>query len=982
MKSRVWLGAVLITLLLPQPVIHAEDDEELINQSTEQVIEPSYRDILNDWENEGLDSIVQFERAISPSSFENVDDDEFVPESESLGYDDRVLYWHNNESIEFEVEVEQDGLYEIGFDYYPLGEMIMPIEGAIEVNEEFLFNESRRVVFPVNWEDERSEFEVDRFGHEIVPEQQPIQEWGHFKVHDANHLNSRPFKYYLEEGTNTVSLTNLRGEMLLGNAYITSPEDIPDYETYLNEFPNDHNTAGTLLTFEAEYPAKKNNSYIRPEAVQHPSVVPYDSKSMLLNSFGGDSWSESGQSVTWNINVEEEGFYNLSFKALQNKEAGSPVFRTIFINGSLPFEEVEQYQFKHSNSWYNETIGSEEGEPYLFYFEEGSNTITLTADASPVERVLATVDDVMKEMEDLSLSIRRLTGNETDRNRDWNIDEYIPEVESLLLRWADWLDEEAEYLSQLTGVSDSTEVVALRIAVDRLTELSQNPNEIPNRLTELSEGSNSVAQLLGNLLTEVQEQPLLLDRFYVHRDEELPNAEAGFFEKVTSSVSRFFQSFTVDNYATTDVDEDTVDVWVNRPRQYVDLLQNMLDQNFTPETGIEVSLSVMPDESKLILASAANTQPDLALSISNWLPFELAIRGAAVDLREFEDFHELGQDFSPGAFLPLIVDDGIYGMPETQDFFVQFYRRDIMDYLQIPVPDTWDDVVSILPELQRYGLNYYTPIASEAGFKPFQATAPYIYQFGGDLYKEDGIGTEIDSEESLRGIQFMNDLNTVYSAPLQVPNFYNHFRYSTLPIGIASFSEYVQLTAAAPEISGWWDISLHPGLEQDDGTVNRWATGSAQTSMIFDGQGKTDEAWEVLKWWMSTDTQTEFANRLLTMYGPEYMWNTANLEAFGQLPWPEEHKETILEQWEHLKEVPKTPYSYMVEREISNVWNQVVFEGENTRSAVDDSVVTIDREMRRKLEEFGYIENGEVVRPYRIPTIEMVEGWLETDENE
>jgi hypothetical protein len=86
-----------------------------------------------------------------------------------------------------------------------------------------------------------------------------------------------------------------------------------------------------------------------------------------------------------------------------------------------------------------------------------------------------------------------------------------------------------------------------------------------------------------------------------------------------------------------------------------------------------------------------------------------------------------------------------------------------------------------------------------------------------------------------------------------------------------------------------------------------------------------------------------------------------------------------LAQWEYLREVPKTPYSYMVEREISNVWNKVVFDGENTRSAVDDSVVTIDREMRRKLEEFGYIENGKVVKPYRIPTIEKVERWLGTD---
>jgi hypothetical protein len=28
------------------------------------------------------------------------------------------------------------------------------------------------------------------------------------------------------------------------------------------------------------------------------------------------------------------------------------------------------------------------------------------------------------------------------------------------------------------------------------------------------------------------------------------------------------------------------------------------------------------------------------------------------------------------------------------------------------------------------------------------------------------------------------------------------------------------------------------------------------------------------------------------------------------------------------------------------------------------------------MEEFGYIQNGKVVRPYVVPTIEQVEGWV------
>jgi ABC-type glycerol-3-phosphate transport system substrate-binding protein len=535
-------------------------------------------------------------------------------------------------------------------------------------------------------------------------------------------------------------------------------------------------------------------------------------------------------------------------------------------------------------------------------------------------------------------------------------------------------------LLELSEGQEAVEVVSLNIASERLRSLAESPDEIPSRLTQLSEGSSSVAQVLGNAILDLKKQPLFMDRIYIHGDDKLPKAELGFFAKTKESVMKFFHSFQSNTLATEDVEDDVVDIWVNRPRQYVELMQNMADQQFTPETGIKVRFSIMPSEQKLILANAANSQPDLALGISTWLPYELAIRGAAYDLRQFDDFGETVGRFSPGAFLPMIIDDSVYALPETQDFFVQFYRKDILNALDVPVPDTWDDVVEVLPELQRFGLNYYTPIAGAVAFKPFQATAPFIYQNQGDLYVENGMGTSIDSDETIKGIQFMTDLNTIYSTPLQVPNFYNHFRYSTLPIGVANFQTYVQLTAAAPEISGWWDIAPHPGVMQEDGTVSRWATGSGQAGMIFNGSKNKEQAWELLKWWTSTEIQTDFATTLQIMYGPSYMWNTSNLEAFAQLPWPEEHKEVILEQWEQLMEVPKTPYTYMIEREISNVWNRVVFDGENTRSAVDDAVVTIDREMRRKMEEFGYMKDGKIIKPYHIPTIEQVESWVEEND--
>ena len=74
------------------------------------------------------------------------------------------------------------------------------------------------------------------------------------------------------------------------------------------------------------------------------------------------------------------------------------------------------------------------------------------------------------------------------------------------------------------------------------------------------------------------------------------------------------------------------------------------------------------------------------------------------------------------------------------------------------------------------------------------------------------------------------------------------------------------------------------------------------------------------------------------------------------------------------------PASYMVEREISNVWNKIVLDGENARSALDDAVIIMNQEHQRKLEEFGYLNNGEFVKPYRIATIELIESWIGVDD--
>ncbi|PPA69839.1 extracellular solute-binding protein [Jeotgalibacillus proteolyticus] len=977
--KRNWFTGLIVLLLLISHSAVASGEERQEEGLADQLIEDSYHDVLLQWKNEKQPEQEGDPITLFPSGWD-LRGAQLLEEAASNGYGDQVVHLERDQQVEAEVEVEASGFYQIHFDYYIESNPILPVEIAVQINGEYPFYESRRISFMSKWMNDPSYKGPDENGNERIPTKLPISEWSSLLAEDASHLHDDPLLYWLDEGSSTITLSGLRGEVLLGEVSLEAPEEKLSYEEYSSNYKDTPAGEG-LVTIEAEKFTSLNSSHIRPEALNDPDVVPYENGKRLLNVINAHSWSESGQEMTWEVEAPKDGLYAITMKVKQNKGTGGPVFRTLEVNGEVPFKEVQSYLIPHSTKWQNVTFGDKEEKPYLFFLKEGSNELSLKASAAPYQSVVNDISSVMAEIDELALSIRKLTGNQRDRSRSWEITEYIPEIETQLIGWADRLNALGKEVQALTDQqSESKEFVSIALSEEKLRGLAAKPNEIPVRMTELSEGSNSVSQLLANLMIDMTGTPLSMDRFYFHGEKEtIPDPSLNWWASVREGVKSFFASFSQETLATSQTDEETLNVWVNRPRQYVELMQTMVDESFTAETGIKVKLSLMPDEQKLILASSAGTQPDLALGVSNWLPYEMAIRGAVEDLRQFDDFTEYSKQFSPGAFLPMMVDEGVYGLPETQDFFVQFYRKDILNELNTPVPDTWNDVIEILPELQRYGMNYYTPIAGAIGFKPFQTTAPYIYQFQGDMYAEDGMSTAIDEEAALNAVTFMTDLNTIYSMPLQVPNFYNHFRYSTLPIGISSFTTYVQLTSAAPEIAGWWDIALHPGIENEEGEVERWTTGSGQSDMILKGTDKPDESWELLKWWMSADTQTEFANTLQVLFGPEYMWNTANLDAFVALPWPEEHKEIILEQWEYLKEVPKIPGAYLVERELSNIWNRIVFDGENPRSAIDDSIIAIDREITRKMEEFGYVENGVNVKPYRVPTIEMVESWGEEE---
>lgn len=896
----------------------------------------------------------------------------------AAAYPNPAVFLQAGDTVEFTVTIEEAGEYTMAFDVAAADSFLNAPEAQLLVDGAFPTPDTQRIVFPIFYENIADEFPLDRYGNEALIRQKRLILWTTMPLRDANFSQPYPLQLELSQGEHTFAFTVSKEALYLGSLYLEPFTPYPTYSQYL-ESNSALATSGVFIEREAEFPSYKNNTSVRPASSRSLEVTPYDTYKLMLNTLGGESWKHSGSAAYYEVEVPADGFYFITLRAIQNTRNNFTVFRRITVNGAVPFAELNEVPFAYSTEWADVTLGGDT--PYQIYLHEGTNVIGIEATNSPYHPAIEKIRKVLVDINELSLEIKKLTGNQVDPFKEWVLSDYIPDIEAQLLAIADDLEADLAGLNAINESGGSQEIMTYQMAIDNIRFLAEDPDEIPVHMTRFSDGSGSAAQFLGTVLPLLQSQPLALDKIYIHSADATPepvkvSALTAFWE----GLKRFFNSFKRDPYQTIGADEDEIEVWVNRPRQYVDLLQLLADERFTPESGIRVKFSLMPDEAKLVLANAAGIQPDVALGVSTNVPYELAIRNALTDLRSFEDFDSYIRIYSPGALLSYIINDSAYAIPETQDFWVTFYRRDILESLDIPVPHTWNEVIEILPELQRYGMNFNTPLSSGPGGKGYLATAPYLFNFGAQLYSENGFATGLASDEAISAVRFMAESFTIYGMPLTTSSFYDSFRYGSLPIGVANIEPYIKLMTAAPELNGLWSIDLYPATVLPDGTQNRYATGSAQASIMFAATDKPDESWEFMKWWMSTETQIDFQEQLILNYGMEYLWNSANLEAFQYLAIPEEHKAVILEQWQWLQEPVKLPGSYMQERELSNAWNKIVFDGVNPRVAIDSSIIIINREITRKMEEFGYLENGVIVKEFKIPTIETVESWMERDE--
>ncbi len=951
------------------------------------------------------------------------------------GYD-TALYLPDAGQATFKFNIETPGFYNVEFDYMSTEPTSNNIEKGLQIDGAYPYKEARSIAFLGNWVDEydtryndpeytgpfkgdkRSEFSMgykskllnkygflkDINGNEVKPVKAARPTWETRMAYDATGYYNEPLRFYLEPGEHTLSVNGVSGSMVVRAIRVVRPETLPTYAEVLAEYEAKGYTSapkGSVIKIQAEYPAATSDSSIyaindRTSAINEPQ----DASTVYLNAIGGSKWASYGQWVEWEFEVEEAGLYEIATRFKQDTMAGMYVTRKILIDGEVPFKEAEQVSFNYGDNWQSKALSvttkNENGKkvttPFKFYLEPGVHTIRMEVILGDMAEVLREVSDVMSRINNYYLKIIMITGTSPDEYRDYGFTSIMPDVMNGLVDASKTLYAISDHLEEATGQKGEDSVLLEKVALI-LKRMGSDDDKVATNLANLKD---NIGQL-GSWISSTRSQPLCLDYIQIMPADsaKLPQAEAGFFESLWHELKSFFMSFVSDynNLGTLDKtiqSDKTVEVWMTAGRDQAQIIRSMLTK-FTAETNIPVNLKLVAGGS-LLPATLSGTGPDVSIQNASSTAINYAIRNAVLPVDELEGFDEVIKRFSETAIVPLSLHGKTYGIPETQTFQMLFVRMDVFAELGMEIPETWEDLYNLLPILQSNNLEagfpskgggltllmyqrdepmYKAPVTEEtmiaAGLNPE------------DAHKTEGMQINLDSNTTLDCFKQMCELFTMYGFPLTY-DFANRFRTGEMPIAVADYSAYNQLTIFAPEISGLWKIMTLPGTavyekneygdyvldkngnrkvavdENGDRLINYNSVAGVTGVMMMKGardHNRINESWEFMKWWTDSPAQSEYGNELVALLGASGQYATANLESLRNQPWSSDVMAELEDQFQNLAVTPEMPGGYIITRYIDFAFLAAYNENANPVDELLGYIDAINSELSRKREEFN-----------------------------
>lgn len=879
----------------------------------------------------------------------------------SLGEGDdlrnQVLVWDSAEGeVSFTIDVAEEGNYSMEISYFAMESPSNEVELAMEIDGETPFESAGRICLNKLYVN-KHEIQTDSRGNQVRPAQVEKPVWQTAFVYDEDGLFNDPMRIYLTKGKHTITFKGIKANVGIDTIRFCQPAGTTPYQKPTQAELDA--TPSTLYRIEGEsaiyktsstlYPAYDNNSY---------TVSPSDPVKMVYNTIGGANWDQSGQAITWEIPadaIQGDGWYKIGIKACQDVMRGFYSNRRVLIDGELQNDAFSQVKFYYNTDWELTPVTTADNDYAYVYLTAGeSHTITLEAMPGEIGEFMRELEGVVADLNTCYKQILMITGPNPDKYNDYYVEESIPTLLGDFERLSQELKDAQNGIEQLSGTLGS-EAAALQRMYVILDKCLAKPSRIPNYVSQIKDNISTIS----TFICDYRDQPLEIDYIEIASpDQEFASLKSNFFKQFAFRFKAFIGSFTEDYTTLSDVEGDpdeVIDVWVNLGRDQALVVKELVENEFSqayPDIPVSVNLVV----GGVVEATLADQGPDIALFLGGEFPVNLACRGLLVDVSQFDDYQEAIAPFHPQSTVAYEYEGGVYGMPLTQTWTMMFYRTDILSELgYTELPRTWDNLIDMLPGLQRnhLGVGLILPstnvaAATEAG----HTFATLVLQSGLNYYNEEQTQTQFDSVDAIQCFEKWTDFYSEYKFT-QTYDAYSYFRTGQYPIVIANYSFYNQLAVAAPEIKGLWDFTVMPGTIRSDGTLSHASNSGGSGAIIFNKVKNKEDAWTFVKWFCSTDIQTSYGSDLEGLLGQMGRYEAANIETLRQLNWSAAELEVLEAQWSELTEIPILPSSYAVTRNIMNAFRETVNSNENPRDTLMYYNSEMNDEILRKRENLG-----------------------------
>lgn len=846
-------------------------------------------------------------------------------------------------SLEYAIDIQSEGLYEIGLTHYPLSTNFTSYQIALKINDETPFSQAENIMVYNQYLSKSNKPIVDENGNQFADEYIVNSNWTSQVLCIKSENIDEPLRFYLKKGKNNLRFSfNQSSSLILGDIFIRSIKTPPKYSEY-RKLNNNISKGKTLKQVEAEASVLQSDSIIRPFAERtDPLMSPYNASHLMLNCVDS-SWSSHGQWLEWNFEVKESGWYRLSFRYMQDAIAGIGSRRKIMLDGAVPFEEFSCINFPYSSSWNLFTAADKDGSPYELYIESGyKHTIKMEVVLGDLIPVINEVDNIAYGLNVIYRKIIMITSLNADRYRDYNLDTEIPNLLADFESYVNRVKKCSQSVLEISGGNASNSAI-LNTLERQLRSFIDDPKTIPYRMGSLQSNVGSVSAWALDL----RKQPLNLDYFlFWQNDAKLAKSKANILDIIVNSVTSFYYSFVKDysNFSTKEQGE-SITMWFGGGQEQGEIIWKMTNDLFSAKNNIKVNIKLV--NASIVEAFLSGKTPDVAINLPRDTPINLALRGALWDLSSFEDFNSVNQQFTKGAMVPYTFQNSVYALPDTQIYNMLFYRKDILNELDLSVPRTWTEFTEIANQLHLYNLETGATGEGDASLYYSLLLQKEASVFSSDLSK-----TLLDSPDSLYAFTTWTDMYNKTGLPLNY-SFFNRFRSGEMPLAIVPYTMYGQLEAAAPEIRGLWDVALIPGTLNANGDINRSVSATGTAAAILQSTKHPRASWEFIKWWSGDEAQERFARDVESKMGVIARIPLANVYAFEKQGWPSSVASLLREQRAFIQEIPQIPGQYYLDRDLNNAFKDVVYNKNNPFESILKYGKRINEEISRKRGEFG-----------------------------